>query len=380
MAFKKFDEYMNEKGKIESPKIAVNADYDGPIPKSPEKGDLWVMKGAKSVSDTDSKSVGQKKLGDYISTSSKPWVQTKDLPEDGLVTKRGELKTKATVPSVAKYPDPPTLKEAPAKKLYKTAPSAYPSSDTEHNKPWKSKTEDFVDKTSKMSISEFTQYMLKECSHCPDCEEEDGEEETPKITAYKIGKIEPHVPEVIKFLTHICAKNPRVLENLIHEMKREGLMGKIISTSMEHPEGIESITDVLDHPEDGPRHARSIVRSMDDKYNKFADEMDDQFEESVAPPFDFDDEEDSGPNMGHNDANSDEESPEDSNQEDQEDSDSPNEPTDHEGPPDQDFEDKPADEEKPKKKLRKKFGHDHLLSAMADVGHLKEKMKHYCMP
>jgi hypothetical protein len=211
--------------------------------------------------------------------------------------------------------------------------------------PQMTKTEAFLAKTKDMSLKEFTEYMLKECG----CQmaDEAGEDELPMVNAYSAGKFHPYPPEAIKYVVVLGNKNERVMENLVHEMKRSGALGKLLKAALGHSESFDELAGLMDHNDDGPQHARSLARAMNSGYSKFLEEQSGLYE-SVAPPVGFEDDD-----MGEDGAEQ------------------PSE--------EQPAEEAPKDnvEEQPQKKLKRKFADDHLLGAMAGYSHMREKMKSF---
>jgi hypothetical protein len=365
MSFKKWEEYFNARGTVVAkPEIVAVPDYTGPNDKSPEAAvtNNLGMKIPKSKG----------KLANYR-TSEKPVIPP--VEKDGLVYDG----KKAT-----KYPDPKLNKTAETKKVSNQWPNKKSNEKSAKIaakagvKTWpKTKTEQFIDATETMSISEFTAYMLKECGMGLGMDE--GGETLPMVTAYATGKFHPHPPEAIKYVVALAKANPRIMDSLIHEIKRSGAMSDMLDSSMDHPETFDHLTDLFGDEEEGPQRSRSLARSMDDKVAKFQDEHD-GMHENVAPPFGgFDDDEDDS-NMDvhknhHPDDMDDDDSPDKSN-DDIDDSDAPtsDDPQDDKAGDEPDQKDK--SEEKPHR-VKKKFAHDHLLGAMSEYPHMRDKMKDY---
>lgn len=236
--FQKFQEYLTaKKTLVKTPKTEVVPDYPGPDGKTPptEKGG--------------------KKAAPYKAAGSDKGSQK---CEKGLADKG----------SIAPYK--PKLEEKP-----KTLPT-FP----------KGKTESFLNTTKDMSLSEFTAFMLNECG-CTTMEEEG----LPTVTSYVAGKFHPHPPEVIKYISALSEKNERILENLIHELKRSGLLGKALKNMLSHNESYDELTRLLGEESDGQNRARAFARSMNENYSKFLEEHNSLFEH-VGPPMGEEDEED----------------------------------------------------------------------------------------
>jgi hypothetical protein len=333
--FKTWKEYLDGMGKVvENPPTEEVPDYKGPDPKSPEKavtkGKNWDAKAAKSDAPAP-----------YRASGKDPGQQK---GEKGFAD------------------------EGDKNLVYKP--------DTTVKK--KSKTEQFLDKTKNMTLAEFTQHMIEECG-CGAMKEDD---DLPTVTAYTSGKFHPHPPEAIRYVVVLANKNDRILESLIHELKRTGGLTGFMEALMDHPESYNSLCDLLSHDEHGPTRAKKLVRTMDDSYNSFLKNQEDMYE-SVAPPFgtDVEDAEDddsetevddveSGDELGTNaapdldlDLGSDEEMGK-TNNDDETENDVPSQ----------------SDEAMPvarSKNLKKRFAEDHLLDAMSGHERIVSKMKKY---
>lgn len=337
MSFKTWKEYIDAKGKtIETAPEEEIPDYKGPDSDAPEKAIL--PKGPEGKEIDAPKATG-------APSPYKNGVNAKDpnKTEKGLANTGDE-----------KLVYEPNTK-VDAKKLSSFA---------------QKKTESFLNATKGMSNGEFLKYMLESCA-CEDMEE------IPTVTAYTAGKFHPYPPEAIRYVLALAKSNPKVLENIIHEIKHSGLLGSTIEGIMDHPESYDHITSLLSD-ENGPIRAKALTNSMTDEYQSFMKNQDDLYE-SVAPPFGIHDSEEDLENA-------------DKPEEEEEDMDAPedhdnNQPENDEEHPEE-FDDvdsdsdneKNSDEEQPEiqpKKLKKKFSHDHLLDAMHGVEHIREKMKGY---
>ena len=89
----------------------------------------------------------------------------------------------------------------------------------------------------------------------------------------KLSSNNPHPSEVINFLTECAKSNVKVVENLIHDAKRSGLLYSILECAVSIPETYEILLDIL-------KENKKVT-------NKFSKLM-----EEVAPPMEFDDETD----------------------------------------------------------------------------------------
>jgi hypothetical protein len=319
-------EYLNEKGKLVEPEVDVVADYKGPDPKAPETP----AKGEKPAP--------------YKAPSSSSNQKSKE-------TGFGDLGGKELIYNPNTDTDSKKSPYIPGGKAVDTYP--------------KTKTEEFIEKTKNMSIKEFTQYMLKECN----CDEM---ADLPMVTAYSPGKFHPHPPEAIKYVVALSGKNDRLLEQLVHEMKRNSVLPKLMHTLLGHPESMDELTSFFGDEKEGMKRSNTFAKSMDGAYSSFLDGQDKLYE-TVGPPLGLEDEEEF-----------DEEEPEDDHghegHEEEPDMDTDEEPDQHpdnDEPNNQDTGDEDLPPMPKVKKLKKRFAHDNVLDSMATYDHIKEKMKSY---
>jgi hypothetical protein len=144
----------------------------------------------------------------------------------------------------------------------------------EVGKDWKKvKSEAWFEKTSKMNNGEFIKFM-NECS----CE---STKNLPTITAQHAGKFHPYPPEVINYLAALGNKNPKIIDDLVHEVKRSGGLNNLVKALFDHQESYDKFTELLNDEGDGPKRCRSFAKSMNGLYKN----------EAVGPPIGMDDEE-----------------------------------------------------------------------------------------
>lgn len=335
----KFNEYINSRGKVVAkPKTEKIADYDGPNPVSPQKP---VTKGK----NWDSMAASPKENPGPYRAPGKDKGQQK--PESGLGDK-GD------------------------KKLV-----------------YNPKVEGFLRETKNLSSSEFAKYMLETCG-CGGMTED-----IPGVTAYTSGKIHPHPPEAIKYIVYLSNKNDSVLNNMIHEMKETGCLSKLIKSLLDYPEAYDELSNLFGDDEEGPKRCGCLARAMDSSYNKFIDDQESMYE-SVGPPFGIDDENDKSDDVFNNEEDDEEDDMDsdddfDMDDEDSEDSDfDMDDEDDMDSDADFDMDDEDSEDsdfdmddksmhKRPSKprKLKKKFAHDNLLSAMSNHNSIKDAMKKY---
>ena len=362
MKIKSLKEYLDEKGKLASPKTDLIADFNGTSPKAPEKADssnlgmkapkqsspanykaannnISPIKGDKGLSDLGDKSlVYEPGNADTAEGKEiKTWPKNEALSPSGERSFQTYQAWKAAVKKInpnAKFDGDKDICTAPGVGEW----------DGERGVIYKQKTtvSEFVESTKNMTASEFAKHMIEECGCNVD-------EEIPQVTAYAAGKFHPHPPEAIRYIVSLAGKNPRILESLIYELKNQGLLGDMIQSTMDnHPESYDQISGLLGDESEGPGRVRSLIKSMDDDHSDFHKKQDDMYE-SVDSPVGFsDDSEDASSDLGSLPDGSDQEEPV-----------------------------LPSEPKKEPKKLKKKFPEDHLLDAMASHPRMAEKMKGY---
>ena len=333
-------EYVDDQGKlIEKPESKKIADYNGPTPKSPP----------------DKGSAPYKAANDNVESP------TVAVDKDGLAN-LGDQKLK--------YEPNTELKQ----EIIKT------------------KTEHFLNKTKNMSLSEFTKYMLDECG-CGAV----NDEEIPYVTAYTTGKFQPHPPEAIKYVVVLANKNDNVLDNVVHEIKNAGMLGKLMKILMSNPEAYEELTNLFGDATEGPNRCKMFAKSMNGSLERFVKDQDSMYE-SVSKSIGFEDEMDMEDDMEDDDMDDDEMDMDDEEMSDEMDDEEMSDDMDDEEMSDDmddeemgdeemsddmedgdkmsmdDFNDEDFEDEKemPKRKLKKKFAHHNLLSAMKQFKTLGE--------
>jgi hypothetical protein len=238
--FSKFSEYLNGRGKlVEKPKVKLIANDLEAEPNKPPKS----KRGIKGGQQAQIKEGNQMKIVKRPPTELVPKGPKPVAVPPAAVTKGKNWNTNA--PSTNGKPNPYAA-PAVSGKTAKGESGLGDKGDTKYepdlkignspyipggknDKGWETKTEQFMTKTGKMSMSEFAMYMKEDC--------------------------DVDAPLIIMDLVSRSKNSPRVIEALVHEMKRQGLF----------PQMLEAIS----------AHAEFK-----------------QWLESVAPPFGMDDEED----------------------------------------------------------------------------------------
>lgn len=291
----------------------------------------------------------------------------KELKEQFLTFKGGGLAKNIDIKKLSKSCVDAQKKEVEARKAAQEK-AKEPKNETTQ-KP--SKTEVFLEQTKDMTVQELANFMLQR--------RQVDDDNLPTVTAYVPGKFHPHPPEAIKYVVVLADKNEQIMNDLIYALKDQGCLKKLINLLIdEHPETYDTLTDLLGDAEVGPERASNIVRSMDDCYSKFMTDQEDLYE-TVAPPFGIkqDDKEEFA---GQDDTipTPSEEMPTDEQPEETPESPDEEVPTDEQPPKENgEEENQPTDDnvEMPiKKKLKKKFAHDHLIDAMSQKEYMKARM------
>ena len=393
--FPSFLEYLNDKGKVvEKPEVEQVPDYHGPDDKTPV-GSKVPYKTPLTPKAAEKGEKGLSELGDdklkYEPDTSVRYETKKDVMKESSAAMGGKARVdikgdykgpKADAPNGGKPYVAKTVKagEKPLGELGSEETKYEPDTDT--SKVHKiTKTEGFLNKTKGMNLSEFTKYMLEECG----CGQVSGDD-LPYVTAYSTGKIQPHPPEAIRYISALASKNNGILENLVSTMVSMGYLNTLLKTIFSYPQAYEELTSLFSDDKEGPSRCNSFVGAMNNSYGKFLSDQEGLYE-SVSGPIGFEDEiEDEEDFEGEGDESSDEDEfgPEEDdleNSDDEGDTDDSDEEfedeEDMEGS-DEEFNDdeesegddleldrdsEPSEEPKPKR-LKKKFAHDHLLDAM----------------
>jgi len=384
--FPSFLEYLNDKGKVvEKPEVERVSDYHGPENKTPPSGKVpyktpltpkAAQKGEKGFAD-----LGDGKLV-YEPNTEVNYETKKDVMKEFTVAKartdaKGDYKGPFT--SAPKGGKPYVAKaQSPGNKalgdLGDEANKYEP--DTAKAKP--TRTESFLNKTRSMSLGEFTKYMLKECG----CGQVSGED-LPYITAYSTGKIQPHPPEAIKYVTVLANKNDGILENLVSTIIDMGYLGKLMKAVLEHPQAYEELTSLLGDDKDGPSRCKSFAGAMSNSYSKFLSDQEGLYE-SVSSPIGFEVEEEDFGDEGEEDFGDEGEEDDEEDFDDEEELGSDREELEGEeedsesdepvNPEEDSHHEEEGMDEKPRR-LKKKFAHHHLLDAMKGHEHMFKAMR-----
>jgi hypothetical protein len=388
--FPSFLEYLNDKGVVvDNPNVEEVPDYHGPDDKTP-KGSKVPYKTPLTPKAPAKGEKGLAELGDdklvYDPNTDIKYDTKKDVMKESSAAMGGKARTdikgdykgpKSDAPKGGKPYVGKSIKAGDKPLGELGCPEARYEPDTEKAAKV-TKTEGFINKTKNMSLAEFTKYMLEECG----CGQVSGDD-LPYVTAYSTGKIQPHPPEAIRYISVLANKNEGILENLVSTVISMGYLNKLLKAIFEHPQAYEELTSLFSDDKEGPTRCGSLVGAMNNTYSKFLSDQEGLYE-SVSDPIGFesdeeeefededsDDEEDlegEEDELEDDGLDDDEFGPEEDDTE-EEDEFGDEEDSEEDGLEDEEGElDLEKDEEeieahKPKK-LKKKFAHDHLLDAM----------------
>lgn len=331
-----FAEYINSKGKLEDPKVALNVNFtqpEGPTDGMPgpssgkalpyvskaEKGDDWA------------------KLG-----SGNPYIPKTDVKKDTVVYSQDQKKTK---------------QQPQAESILKN-----------------------------MSLVEVTTYLQKQ----NDLLKEDAlPGDVPTVTAWHTGKTMPDPLETIEYITHLASKNNELMETLIRKLKgKKGGMESLMEQLLNHPESVNELAKHLDG-EKGPSHAGGLARAMAERFRGYMDEFHSVNESALSPPVGFGDEDresedgDEEENYGDDEDSNVDDSDSDSDADDIDDSEAPDDDSDdlpempHHSHDEEDGDEEPLPEMPKRKKPSRTFSHHHLISAMGGHKHMHDAMKEH---
>jgi hypothetical protein len=251
MSYIKFQEYLERKKKVPVEKVP---DYKGKVVSSPDNEDMHKNAGGKGQkgkqnpykSGQDAKDPNKGKLSDGFATKGDK--KLKYEPSDALYGGTGNVsKSEQGVPGGKKVADWP-----------------------------KTKTQEWVDRTKSLSLAEFTKKIREE-----------------NLKGVEDFEDTPH--DSIQKTVSICNRNKKYISDLVREMKRNRLFGKLMKEMMNHPETFENLTELMQN------------ESYSHKFSKLIHEM-------VGPPIGGEDDKEMNkspkslpsPSMGHDDMDHDE--------------------------------------------------------------------------
>jgi len=305
MAHMRFQEYLDAKNKFtKSPKVKAVADFEGKTEDKPGKEKMHKNAGGKGQEGTPypyKAGKATKPSNDGLAHSGdKNLVYKPDTKMD--YQKQNVSKSEMGVPGGKKIASWPMTK-----------------------------TQEWVDRTKKMSLAEFTKKIRNEALN--------------NLNPSQIGSIQETV--------EICKKNKSSISNLVREMKRNGLFNNLMKELSNHEETFKAFANLMESDE---AYSRKLVKAMS---------------EMVAPPIGGSDEDDEK-NKDMDDENQDDDSDMngDDNEEGDEEDDMEGDMEDHEEDDEEgDMKDHEEDEEDMQSlPAPKMHAHHHLMNAMKDRG------------
>ena len=290
--FANFKEYMTSKKAMQDkPKVCVDGDnIDVPTPKAKEDPLKKQTKARPQIKEEEGGEFHRQTLQEYLDAKKKPVSNPKEEevpdyngpqetrpPKDITKGKDWEAPHADKVGDVAPYkaanPGRPGSKGETGFGDLGDKGLIYKPDIAKANLP-KTKTEQFIDSTKDMSLGEFTNFVTKQSQNI-------DEATMPFITAYQQGPIRPYPAETIRYLTALTSENPRVMENLIHEMRRSGQLEALIKAVLEYPDAYKNFAELLEG-EGGEKRCKNLARALR------------QMSEAVGPAIGFDDDEEEG--------------------------------------------------------------------------------------
>lgn len=229
--FKSFQDYVEDRkvdgveakdGLVGSAKVKLVADYDGPDPKKPTKGE------------------GQSDPTPYKAANGS--AKAKKAEGGGFA----DLGDKAL-----KY-DPKT--EGGSSKM--TVLGTEIKGDWPKPAAGLPKTEQFFRKTKNMSDTQFAEYMLKASGNLK------ISKNLPMVNADAPGPFHPHPSEAVRYVAALGSQNPKIVEQLIHELKRLNVLGEMFRAALEHPESYLELCQLLEDDTYGEKRSRNFARAL----------------------------------------------------------------------------------------------------------------------
>lgn len=221
MAFSKFHEFLDKKAKIE-----LVADYPGKAPNAPPQG-----KGASPYKQgTDCKQMTMKGEKDQEPLNDKKKKEgdcycPKDLKVDPVDGKQ--------LDSWPKSKDAPKPKAVRGKKT---------------------KNEQFIEKTSSMSLAEFHDFMRERLNI-------EGSS-IPPVIAHNKGRTFPDPVEATRYIVAVAKANTAVMENLAHEIRRQDVTKDIVAHLLDFTETYTYLSEILSEPIKGSSRLRNLSKKL----------------------------------------------------------------------------------------------------------------------
>ncbi len=79
--------------------------------------------------------------------------------------------------------------------------------------------------------------------------------------------------ELANLVVQVVNKDPSIMETIVSQLKRQGLLGLLVAEVLQHRTAYDHIAEIMNHEEYGPATCESLVRAMN------------RTNEEVAAPF-----------------------------------------------------------------------------------------------
>lgn len=142
-------------------------------------------------------------------------------------------------------------------------------------KPQKMKTEEFLQKTKDMTISELSAFLA----------ESRGNVELTTVTDLFGNEFTPDPDQSIEYVAALILGNPILMERFVHEIVRRDGSNHLLEEFMSHNNSYEVLIDHFEEPENGLERAGKLSKMMNDRYLKNYEKFD--FGNSEDNDFDF---------------------------------------------------------------------------------------------
>ena len=114
------------------------------------------------------------------------------------------------------------------------------------------------------------------------------------------GKAPAKIPtcervELASLVAKSCAKDPTLVEDLVSQIRKHGLMGALVVEMLSQKETFDHISEVMAHKEYGPELCAKLVRAMNEQTApNFASQLDDEDNAKEDEPTEEDEDEGDG--------------------------------------------------------------------------------------
>ena len=219
--FRKFKEYLDNRGKLQEKPIESDDADTGPKPE---------------------------KYPESPATSGKNWKTT--TPQDKPKAYMGV----GTDPGQQKY-DKGFANDGNKNLIYEPKVGKPEKEGGKKLDTWpKGKTEAFLDNTRALTLAEFASYVSEQSKN--------GLQDLPTITAYKTGPICPDPMQAMRYVVTLAAANDRLMESLVVMLKSQGSLDRFLREATNHTDTYNELAFMLADPENGSTVARRLVKAL----------------------------------------------------------------------------------------------------------------------